>query len=57
MAAARALLAEIDRILDELDIDKRTERLGKELDRRSAQLHERHPWLRSVSRRLGTGQS
>ncbi|MFE2933990.1 aromatic acid exporter family protein [Streptomyces sp. NPDC059278] len=52
-----ALLAEIDRILDELDIDKRTERLGKELDRRSAQLHERHPWLRSVSRRLGTGQS
>ncbi|MEL5957911.1 aromatic acid exporter family protein [Streptomyces sp. CLV115] len=52
-----ALLAEIDRILDELDIDKRTERLGKELDRRSAQLHERHPWLRSVSRRLGSGQS
>ncbi|MCX4849948.1 aromatic acid exporter family protein [Streptomyces sp. NBC_00893] len=52
-----ALLAEIDRILDELDIDKRTERLGKELDRRSAQLHERHPWLRSVSRRLGAGQS
>ncbi|MFJ8848991.1 aromatic acid exporter family protein [Streptomyces sp. NPDC102437] len=52
-----ALLAEVDRILDELDIDKRTERLGKELDRRSAQLHERHPWLRSVSRRLGTGRS
>ncbi|MEU6922958.1 aromatic acid exporter family protein [Streptomyces sp. NPDC046631] len=52
-----ALLAEVDRILDELDIDKRTERLGKELDRRSAQLHERHPWLRAVSRRLGTGQS
>ncbi|WP_335933114.1 FUSC family protein [Streptomyces sp. PTD5-9] len=47
-----ALLAEVDRILDELDIDKRTERLGRELDRRSAQLHERHPWLRAVSRRL-----
>ncbi|MFF8914779.1 aromatic acid exporter family protein [Streptomyces sp. NPDC015032] len=47
-----ALLAEVDRILDELDIDKRTERLGKELDRRSAQVHERHPWLRAVSRRL-----
>ncbi|MFF2324478.1 MULTISPECIES: aromatic acid exporter family protein [unclassified Streptomyces] len=47
-----ALLAEVDRILDELDIDKRTERLGAELDRRSAHLHERHPWLRAVSRRL-----
>ncbi|MFF9569565.1 FUSC family protein [Streptomyces sp. NPDC014685] len=52
-----ALLAEVDRILDELDIDKRTERLGKELDRRSAQLHERHPWLRAVSRRLEGGRS
>ncbi|MFF9506826.1 aromatic acid exporter family protein [Streptomyces sp. NPDC014724] len=48
-----ALLAEVDRILDELDIDKRTERLGKELDRRSAQAHDRHPWLHAVSRRLG----
>ncbi|MFB6714374.1 MULTISPECIES: aromatic acid exporter family protein [unclassified Streptomyces] len=48
-----ALLAEVDRILDELDIDKRTERLGKELDRRSAQVHDRHPWLHAVSRRLG----
>ncbi|MFJ7493364.1 aromatic acid exporter family protein [Streptomyces sp. NPDC097727] len=47
-----ALLAEVDRILDELDIDKRTERLGKELDRRATQLHEHHPWLRAVSRRL-----
>ncbi|MEU6017036.1 aromatic acid exporter family protein [Streptomyces sp. NPDC047515] len=47
-----ALLAEVDRILDELDIDKRTERLGKELDRRSAQVHDRHPWLHAVSRRL-----
>ncbi|MFH8475484.1 aromatic acid exporter family protein [Streptomyces sp. NPDC018000] len=52
-----ALLAEVDRILDELDIDKRTERLGKELDRRSAQLHERHPWLRAVSRRLRTDRA
>ncbi|MEU3655252.1 aromatic acid exporter family protein [Streptomyces sp. NPDC032161] len=50
-----ALLAEVDRILDELDIDKRTERLGRELDRRSAQVHERHPWLRAVSRRLRGG--
>ncbi|MER6101580.1 aromatic acid exporter family protein [Streptomyces sp. NPDC001832] len=52
-----ALLAEVDRILDELDIDKRTERLGRELDRRSAQLHERHPWLRAVSRRLRTDRA
>ncbi|MER5357401.1 aromatic acid exporter family protein [Streptomyces sp. NPDC002785] len=52
-----AVLAEVDRILDELDIDKRTERLGKELDRRSAQLHERHPWLRAVSRRLRTDRA
>ncbi|MGW2177650.1 FUSC family protein [Streptomyces sp. NPDC001732] len=51
-----ALLAEVDRILDELDIGKRTERLGKELDRRSAQLHERHPWLRALSRRLEAEQ-
>ncbi|MCX5139220.1 MULTISPECIES: aromatic acid exporter family protein [unclassified Streptomyces] len=48
-----ALLAEVDRILDELDIEKRTERLGKELDRRSAELHERHPRLLAVRRRLG----
>ncbi|MFD4949648.1 aromatic acid exporter family protein [Streptomyces sp. NPDC058239] len=52
-----ALLAEVDRILDELDIDKRTERLGKELDRHSARLHEHHPWLRAVSRRLRGGQT
>ncbi|MFJ4840314.1 aromatic acid exporter family protein [Streptomyces sp. NPDC088746] len=50
-----ALLAEVDRILDELDIDKRTERLAEELDRRSAEAHERHPRLREVSRRLRGG--
>ncbi|WLQ44014.1 aromatic acid exporter family protein [Streptomyces laculatispora] len=48
-----ALLAEVDRILDELDIEKRTERLGKELARRSEELHERHPRLLAVRRRLG----
>lgn len=48
-----ALLAEVDRILDELDIEKRTERLGKELDRRSGELHERHPRLMMLRRRLG----
>ncbi|MFD9543973.1 aromatic acid exporter family protein [Streptomyces sp. NPDC060022] len=47
-----ALLAEVDRILDELDIGKRTERLGEELDRHSAEMHERHPRIQSVRRRL-----
>jgi uncharacterized membrane protein YgaE (UPF0421/DUF939 family) len=49
-----ALLAEVDRILDELDIDKRAERLGEELDRHSAELHERHPRLAALRRRLGS---
>ncbi|MFE2022755.1 aromatic acid exporter family protein [Streptomyces sp. NPDC059499] len=47
-----ALLAEVDRILDELDIGKRTERLGEELDRHSAEMHARHPRIQSVLRRL-----
>ncbi|WP_149181919.1 aromatic acid exporter family protein [Streptomyces sp. TRM49041] len=51
-----ALLSEIDRILDELDVDQRTERLTEELDRRAAELGERHPRLVALSRRLrGTG--
>ncbi|MFI6060631.1 aromatic acid exporter family protein [Streptomyces sp. NPDC051286] len=49
-----ALLAEVDRILDELDIDKRAERLGEELDRHSAELHERYPRLAALRRRLGS---
>ncbi|CAM5229527.1 FUSC family protein OS=Streptomyces microflavus OX=1919 GN=G3I39_41415 PE=4 SV=1 [Streptomyces microflavus] len=36
----------------ELDIDERPKRLGEELDRRSAEAHERHPRLRSLIRRL-----
>ncbi|MFJ8584480.1 aromatic acid exporter family protein [Streptomyces sp. NPDC093595] len=47
-----ALLAEIDRILDELDIDKRTERLTQELDRHSAEMRERRPRLMALTRRL-----
>jgi uncharacterized membrane protein YccC len=50
-----ALLAEVDRILDELDIEKRTQRLGEELDRHSVELHERHPWLQAIARRLRGG--
>ncbi|MFZ4284102.1 hypothetical protein ACOZD1_29865, partial [Streptomyces rhizosphaericola] len=47
-----ALLAEIDRVLDELDIDERTKRLGEELDRRSSEAHARHPRVRALVRRL-----
>ena len=47
-----ALLAEIDRVLDELDIEERTKRLGEELDRRSSEAHERHPRVRALVRRL-----
>ncbi|MGK5547602.1 aromatic acid exporter family protein [Streptomyces sp. URMC 127] len=47
-----ALLAEIDRILDELDVEKRTERLTEELDRRSREQRERYPRLHRVVERL-----
>ncbi len=47
-----ALLSEIDRILDELDVDKRTERLTQELDRRAAELGERYPRLATLAARL-----
>lgn len=53
-----ALLSEVDRILDELDVDKRTERLTQELDRRAAELGERHPRLATLAQRLrGTDQA
>ncbi|KAF0648182.1 membrane protein [Streptomyces fradiae ATCC 10745 = DSM 40063] len=53
-----ALLAEVDRILDELDVDKRTERLTQELDRRAAELNERYPRLAALAARLrGTGNA
>jgi uncharacterized membrane protein YgaE (UPF0421/DUF939 family) len=47
-----ALLAEVDRILDELAVDKRSERLVEELDRQSRELSERHPRLHMLRRRL-----
>jgi hypothetical protein len=47
-----ALLAEVERILDELDVDKRTERLTEELNVRSAALGERHPQIAALARRL-----
>ncbi|MFI9100207.1 aromatic acid exporter family protein [Streptomyces fildesensis] len=47
-----ALLAEIDRILDELDVEKRSVRLVEELDRYSREQRERFPRLDAFKRRL-----
>ncbi|SEO96190.1 aromatic acid exporter family protein [Actinacidiphila rubida] len=49
-----ALLAEVDRILDELAVEKRSERLVEELDRNSSEASERHPRLQLIKRRLGS---
>ncbi|MFJ9036892.1 aromatic acid exporter family protein [Streptomyces sp. NPDC102406] len=53
-----ALLAEADRILDEMDVEKRSARLVEELDLRSREMQDKYPrltalkrWLRGVSRR------
>ncbi|MFF9016810.1 aromatic acid exporter family protein [Streptomyces sp. NPDC014870] len=48
-----ALLAEIDRILDELDLDHRGRRLMEELDRHSRERAERRPRLSAFYDRLG----
>lgn len=47
-----ALLTEIDRILDELDVEKRSQRLIDELDRQSREQREAHPQLDRIMRRL-----
>jgi hypothetical protein len=47
-----ALLAEVDRILDELAVEKRSERLVEELDRHTTEMSERHPRLAMMRRRL-----
>ena len=47
-----ALLAEVDRILDELAVEKRSERLVEELDRHTREMSERHPRLAMMRRRL-----
>ncbi|MET9482319.1 aromatic acid exporter family protein [Streptomyces sp. NPDC006638] len=60
-----ALLTEIDRILDELDMRNRSQRLMEELDRASREQRERHPrlaaarqWLRdNTPRRWRTNRS
>ena len=40
-----AVLTEVNRILDEMDIEHRTRRLFEELDRHSREQRERMPWL------------
>ncbi|MGO4748631.1 aromatic acid exporter family protein [Streptomyces sp. 2MCAF27] len=45
-----ALLAEIDRILDELDMEQRSMRLMEELDRSAREQRERYPFLRKMQR-------
>lgn len=47
-----ALLAEADRILDELDVEKRSERLIEELDRHSHEMRRGHKWLVDLKRRV-----
>lgn len=46
-----ALLAEADRVLDELSVEKRSERLMEELDRHARERRERHPRLHRLARR------
>jgi hypothetical protein len=47
-----ALLAEIDRILYELDLENRSQRLLEELDRWTREQRARHPWLAAVRQRV-----
>ncbi|MET9437127.1 aromatic acid exporter family protein [Streptomyces sp. NPDC006551] len=48
-----ALLAEVDRILDELDLDHRSRRLMEELDRHSRERREKRPRLSAFRERMG----
>ncbi|WP_344073791.1 FUSC family protein [Streptomyces crystallinus] len=52
-----ALLAEVDRILDELDVEKRSQRLVEELDRHSRERRERYPLLARLQRGLRLRES
>ncbi|WP_330177451.1 aromatic acid exporter family protein [Streptomyces sp. NBC_01498] len=47
-----ALLSEIDRLLDELDTDHRSQRLMEELDRSTREQRERHPRLTAFTQWL-----
>ncbi|MFC9247654.1 aromatic acid exporter family protein [Streptomyces sp. NPDC057136] len=52
-----ALLAEVDRILDELDVEKRSARLVEELDRQSREQREKYPLVDKLRDRLRLGRS
>lgn len=52
-----ALLAEVDRILDELDVEKRSTRLVEELDRQSREQREKYPMVDKLRGRLRLGRS
>uniref|UniRef100_A0AAU2VFH5 Aromatic acid exporter family protein n=1 Tax=Streptomyces sp. NBC_00003 TaxID=2903608 RepID=A0AAU2VFH5_9ACTN len=47
-----ALLAEVDRVLDELDVEKRSQRLVEELDRQSREQRDRYRLVSRVRQRL-----
>ncbi|WP_030204373.1 aromatic acid exporter family protein [Streptomyces sp. NRRL S-87] len=51
-----ALLADADRVLDELDVDKRSQRLLEELDRHSRLRYERGRRVRAAVRRVRSGR-
>ncbi|MFD3696845.1 aromatic acid exporter family protein [Streptomyces sp. NPDC058646] len=51
-----ALLAEADRVLDELDVDKRSARLLEELDRHGRERRERYPRLHALAARATRGR-
>ncbi|QXQ31552.1 hypothetical protein STALF4_13360, partial [Streptomyces albidoflavus] len=51
-----ALLTDIDRVLDELDVEKRSMRLAEELDRSARRQRERYPRLARVQRRIEKGR-
>lgn len=51
-----ALLAEIDRILDELDVTKRSERLVEELNRHAREQREKYPLVDKLRGRLRLGR-
>jgi hypothetical protein len=47
-----AVLAECNRIIDELDIEHRSRRLLEELDRSTREQRERRPWLTRMRDRV-----
>ncbi|MFE3882865.1 aromatic acid exporter family protein [Streptomyces lydicus] len=51
-----ALLAEIDRILDELEVTKRSERLVEELNRQAREQREKYPLVDKLRGRLRLGR-